>query len=552
MVALDDLAFVHVHHLIGHVFDHGEVVRNEDVAHVVLVLQVLQQIQDLRLDRDIEGRYRLVADEHVRLHGEAAGNRDPLSLAAGEFVRILEKRNLGEPHLLEQFVDPVAALVFARPDAVHLQGLHEKLADRETRIERSIGILEDDLDPALVRHHLFLRNGQQVLAVEQGLAGRFPAQAQQRQRDRRLARTRFADYAQGFPPGEPERNVFDRLEFPFSEQSLARIEALAQVAHLENDLLVAAQPATAFLQTSPGERSGLQEIVYDRQPPGTPLKLRPAEQQRPRVGVPRSLEYLLDSPLFPDLAVAHHHHVVGDLADQGEIVRDEQHRHAQALLQRGDQLQDLLLDGHVERGRRLIGNQQLRLARDRYRDHRALLLAARELERIRIDLRPGLGDPDLAQELERAYPRLPARHAEMLGQDLGELEADREHGVQRAHRLLEDHRDIRAPQFLQFPGREGEKIAAAVQDLARRRHRRVLLGEQAQDRQSGHRLAAAGFPDQRDRAVHRYVEADALHRLGNGRPVETEIHLEVADYDQGFGAIHGGHLSLGSSASRRA
>src|SRR5437879_3164688 len=407
---LDDLAFVHDHHLIGHVFEYGEVVRDEDVAHVVLVLQVLQQVQDLRLDRDIERRYRLVADQHVRLHGEAAGNRDPLSLAAGEFVRILEERNLGEPHLLEQFVDPVAALVFARPDAVHLQGLHEKLADRETRIERSIGILEDDLDPALVRHHLFLRNGQQVLAVEQGFAARFPAQAQQRQRDRRLARARFADYAQGFPPGEPERNVFDRLEFPFSEQSLARIEALAQVAHLENDLLVAAQPATAFLESSPGERSGLQEIVYHRQPPGTTLKLRPAKQQRPCVGVLRRLEYLLHSSLFLDLAFTHYHHVVGDLADQGEIVRDEQHRHAQPLLQRGDQFQDLLLDGHVERGRRFVRDQEFRLARDRYRDHRALLLAARELERIGVDLRLGLGNPDLAQELERACPRPPAPH----------------------------------------------------------------------------------------------------------------------------------------------
>src|SRR5439155_7847070 len=167
-------------------------------------------------------------------------------------------------------------------------------------------------------------------------------------------------------------------------------------------------------------------------------------------------------------------------------------------------------------------------------------------------LRLGLGNPDLAQELEGAYPCLPAVHAEMLGQNLGELEADREHGVQRAHRLLEDHRNIRPPQFLQFPGRKREEVAAAVQDLAARRHGRVLLGEQAQDRQCRHRLAAAGFPDQRDRAVHRYVEADALHRLGNGRPVEAEIHLEVADSDQGFGAVRGGHLSFGSSASRRA
>src|SRR6266480_7672693 len=52
-------------------------------------------------------------------------------------------------------------------------------------------------------------------------------------------------------------------------------------------------------------------------------------------------------------------------------------------------------------------------------------------------------------------------------------------------------------------------------------------------------------------SVHRYVEADALDRLGNGRPVEAKVHLQVADTDQNFG-VHGGHLSFGSSASRRA
>ena len=44
-----------------------------------------------------------------------------------------------------------------------------------------------------------------------------------------------------------------------------------------------------------------------------------------------------------------------------------------------DQVEDLLLDRHVERRRRLVGDQQLRLARDRHRDHHALLLAARQL-----------------------------------------------------------------------------------------------------------------------------------------------------------------------------
>ncbi len=53
-----------------------------------LVLQVLEQVEDLRLDRDVERRDRLVADDQLRLERERAGDADPLALAARELVRV--------------------------------------------------------------------------------------------------------------------------------------------------------------------------------------------------------------------------------------------------------------------------------------------------------------------------------------------------------------------------------------------------------------------------------------------------------------------------------
>ncbi len=52
------------------------------------LLQVLEKVEDLRLDRDVERRYRLVADQQVRAEREGAGDADALALAAGEAVRI--------------------------------------------------------------------------------------------------------------------------------------------------------------------------------------------------------------------------------------------------------------------------------------------------------------------------------------------------------------------------------------------------------------------------------------------------------------------------------
>jgi hypothetical protein len=81
-----------------------------------------------------------------------------------------------------------------------------------------------------------------------------------------------------------------------------------------------------------------------------------------------------------------------------EIVRDEQHRHAVVPLQRLQQLQDLRLHGDVERGRRLVGDQQFRTVRERHRDHHPLALAAGKLVREGPETFFRLADADFVQE----------------------------------------------------------------------------------------------------------------------------------------------------------
>ena len=54
-------------------------------------------------------------------------------------------------------------------------------------------------------------------------------------------------------------------------------------------------------------------------------------------------------------------------------------------LQVGEQVEDLRLDGDVERGGRLVGDQQLRVVGQRHRDHGALPHAAGELVRVLVD-----------------------------------------------------------------------------------------------------------------------------------------------------------------------
>jgi hypothetical protein len=90
------------------VLDHREVVADEEVGEARAALQVLHQVQDLRLHRDVEGRGRLVADQELGIAGQRAGDRDALALAAGELVRVLLAVGGIEADLGQQPADPPA------------------------------------------------------------------------------------------------------------------------------------------------------------------------------------------------------------------------------------------------------------------------------------------------------------------------------------------------------------------------------------------------------------------------------------------------------------
>ncbi len=71
-------------------------------------------------------------------------------------------------------------------------------------------------------------------------------------------------------------------------------------------------------------------------------------------------------------AGVHDRNPVDDLRDYGEIVRNEQHGQPELRTQIGEQLQDLRLNGDIQGGGGLVGDQQLRPVHDGHGDHHAL------------------------------------------------------------------------------------------------------------------------------------------------------------------------------------
>ena len=83
-----------------------------------------------------------------------------------------------------------------------------------------------------------------------------------------------------------------------------------------------------------------------------------------------------------DLAEVHDRDAVGDVPDDGQVVRDEQERERHPVLQLGEQVEHLGLDRDVERGDGLVEHDDVGLERERPRDPDALALAAGELVRV--------------------------------------------------------------------------------------------------------------------------------------------------------------------------
>ena len=158
------------------------------------------------------------------------------------------------------------------------------------------------------------RHRQQIAAFEDRLAGRRLMQPHQRQADGRLAGARFADQAERLAFRQLERHVLHRLELALAEEALARIEALAEIAHVEHDLVVRLDAALAVLEVRAAPAPWMKSSMT-----GSRIGRRSScgrhMQQRLRVRVLRRFEHRLRRTLLADLAVAHHDDVVGDLAD---------------------------------------------------------------------------------------------------------------------------------------------------------------------------------------------------------------------------------------------
>ncbi len=261
---------------------------------------------------------------------------------------------------------------------------------------------------------------------------------------------------------------------------------------------------------------------------------RPRGEQADRVGMAGVCKQFGGGRLLDDPAGVHHGHVVAGLGHHAEIVRDQQDRGAEPRAQVGQQIKNLRLDRDVERRRGLVGDHEIGLTGQRHRDHHPLPHSAGELVRILVEPALGVGHAHEPEHLQGPGPGGRRGDVAMQRHRLGDLGADREHGIQARHRLLEDHPDPAAADLPQGRLRQRHEIvgaAVAVEensarlDHAGRRH-------EPQDRHRRHALAAAALSHEPERlpALDRQRHPiDGRHAAGR----RMKRSHEILDVKQG-------------------
>ena len=258
-----------------------------------------------------------------------------------------------------------------------------------------------------------------------------------------------------------------------------------------------------------------------------------------------------------DLAGVHDPDPVGELDEQGQVVRDEEHGEVELPLQGLELLQDLALDDDVERRRRLVEDHELGVEREGHRNDHALPHAPGELVRIRADA--VRVDPDHLEQRGRAHERLLLGDALVRLHHVDELVADPQHRVERVHRALKDHRDVAPAVLAKLLAALAEEVLAPEADLAA--GHAGGLAQDLQDRVARRALATAGLARKAEDLAGVDLEVDVVdgaHALARDLVVDDELpqlHEQLAfdggGYGHGIPVEHGHSASCGGSSAGR-
>ena len=194
-------------------------------------------------------------------------------------------------------------------------------------------------------------------------------------------------------------------------------------------------------------------------------------------------EHILGGRVLDEAAAVHHQDTFGDSRQERQVVRYPDDAHARLSLQVLDQTDDFSLHGDIEGRSGLVGDEDARLTGERHGNRHTLPHAAGELVWVLAQPQDRIWNTNSHQELPGALAGLGLRDGEMAANHFRNLPADGQNRVEGRERILEDNRDLSAPDGIELRGSQTQQFAPVESRVGRPRVR--AIGQQAQERQHG-------------------------------------------------------------------
>jgi hypothetical protein len=212
--------------------------------------------------------------------------------------------------------------------------------------------------------------------------------------------------------------------------------------------------------------------------------------------------------------------------DGADVVAYEHDGNAFLLLQVAEQAEDLGLEGDVQCGGRLVGEEDFWLTGKGHGDDDSLPLAAAELVREFAGGGFGRRDADLVEKLDRALEGGVFRHAVVQNKRLTDLVTHLHHWVQAGERVLHHEGDLFAADLSEFLLGQADELATFELDGAAGDSARG--NEHSHESEGSHGLSAAGLSDDAEGLACDEIEANATQ---NAR--RSERNFEITDFQNG-------------------
>ena len=194
-------------------------------------------------------------------------------------------------------------------------------------------------------------------------------------------------------------------------------------------------------------------------------------------------------------------------------------------------MQNLPLDGNIQCSGRFIGNDQIWFVQKRDRDRDSLPHSSGKLMGIGPQSFIGRCDADFSQGIPCQFPGCNFSQILMRLNGLNHLGINPQHGVERHHRILENHCQLVSTDLSHFFFRKFEQISSLEKDLSSHNLSRCI--HKSQDGKSGDGFSRPRFSHQAKHFTASQGEADIFDGFSHTIPGK-KMGPQMPDIEGGF------------------